>query len=202
MEGIFKEESRFKEEFDIWYKNKRFSRKRLWVSLRVYLKLGSPMHEYFQEGLEENECESIIKVIGNKDNLKKLELPGDIWNMRFFSENCLKPILIDLGEYRKTNSGKSIRKAYEKIGEPEEYYPEQFDVSFHFTPRMCDRELEKFCPFRKNGISKLCWEKNCSEGKGEYCPVLLFSCGYEYECNPDECPVVEGLEKNLCEGCS
>jgi hypothetical protein len=77
-----------------------------------------------------------------------------------------------------------------------EFYPEQFDISFDFAPRMCEKRLNLVCPFGENGAENICLGE--SNFKGQLCPVVLVTCGYIHRCNPDKCPVHEGVGKGTC----
>ncbi|MGB9748115.1 MAG: hypothetical protein ACPLXM_14410, partial [Bacteroidales bacterium] len=64
------------------------------------------------------------------------------------------------------------RDLYDQLKENEalyDFYPEQFDVTFDFVPRMCNKKLCDVCPFGNNGI-----EYTCIPAKDKYCPNIFF----------------------------
>lgn len=189
---------KFREEFKNWLKHRRYSGKRLWAALRDYLKVRDEKgRNDLLRALEELGNGELLRRIDNPAVIRDLELPGDVWNIRFF-ENSLSPLLKELRIHEK-NSSKSLRKAFQILGKPDGIYPEQFDISFDFAPRMCDRRLEDFCPFRRGGSAKLCLAS--TEVEGRYCPIALLCCGYPHLCDPEKCPLKKGLKVDLCSGC-
>jgi len=147
----------------------------------------------------------------NSKELFNLELPGDVWNNRFFLKvpwTIFKSEKIIPDEI-EGNSSYKMRQLFEIMNTQErgEYYPEQFDVSFDFSPRMCEQNLEDFCLFRKEAAQKVCWKSQFPETsydllKDKFCPVALISCGYFFKCKPTDCPVTNDSGMNLCEGCN
>ena len=75
----------------------------------------------------------------------------------------------------------------------DDFYPEQFDITFDFVPRMCDKILCNVCPFGKDGV-----EHTCIPTKDKYCPVALFSCGYTAICSEENCILKDGSSKGIC----
>ncbi|MHC5061857.1 MAG: hypothetical protein ACYTFK_12325 [Planctomycetota bacterium] len=184
--AILNNDYQFEKEFDKWYKQRWH--KRTWAALRDYKKF-KPLKNIFIDGM----TNQTNKNIWRKDFNKQLELPGDIWNIRFF-ENCIKPIAQDMGI--RGDARRVVRKLWEEI-KPEcpESYPEQFDVSFDFTPRMCQKNLCDICPFGPNGVKLI-----CIPTEGKYCPVALACCEYIVKCtgNQEKCIFKEGIGRGVC----
>ena len=152
-------------------------------------------------------CADILsKKLGEKSfNLLKsqipdvLEFPGDVWNNNRVFQKCLN--IVD--SKRKTDSPNYlIRKLYDelcdKIGkEKVGCYPEQFDCSFNFVPRMCDVSGQancQFCPIEpkyleKNSNHIHIPDEFCHHNKDKFCPFLLFAVGYKVKCKDiEKCP--------------
>jgi len=74
-------------------------------------------------------------------------------------------------------------------------YPEQFDITFDFVPRMCAKRLCRVCPFGENGVDSI-----CLPSQDRFCPVALVSCGYLIKCvgRQEDCIVGKGIGKGLC----
>lgn len=186
----------FEQKYNDWNKDRRFH-KRLWAALRDYLK-NDIFRKYFN---------GKIRFSTTKDELlEQLELPDDVWNNRF-SENLLKPPLSNLRHngfsvYIKKSS-KTVRGMFEWIRDEsvdlEDYYPEQFDVSYSFASRMCENQHEEVCAFGKNGSYQICLWEDADESK--YCPVILVTCGYVAPCKSEDCPIIRGIGKGTCSGC-
>ena len=69
-------------------------------------------------------------------------------------------------------------------------YPEQFDVTFDFVPRMCEKNNCDICPFnltnKNNNIDKI-----CVNDKSKYCTVAQICCNYKCMCKPNECTILK-----------
>jgi len=190
-----------------WCKNGRFKAKRLWAALRDYVKPGSPLEDDFLRYFGDQR-----RYLQHPSKLFYLELPGDVWNNRFFDQ-LLKPIIEsekreDSGKILKGNASRMMRQLFKTLTpeEIDEYYPEQFDVSFEFSPRMCEKNLEKFCLFRNKAAQEMCLKSQFTQTpvddlKKRYCPVTLVSCGYIFKCVPEDCAAAEGISDDLCKGC-
>jgi len=186
----------FDNNYHTWNKSKRYSNKRLWAALRDNLKLQT-FSKAFQE--------KVLKKTRKEDLLSQLEFPGDIWNTRF-AKHLLEPIIreqrIDGKKvFLKFNSSKSLRRMYDWMHKScvdlQSFYPEQFDISFDFTPRMCEKRLCSVCPFGKNGSLSICLGECQSEDK--LCPVALATSGYIHICNRNDCPIIQEIGKGTCE---
>jgi len=172
-----------KEEFEKHFKNfmkyGRFNKKRIWCSLRDYIK--SPEFKgYMINGFEDIGQKDMGEQWNNLD-LTELELPGDVWNNNPKFKKCVFGELIDT---KNENSSRFIRNIYEDFKEYiDDGYPEMFDVTFDFVPMMCTKGLCDFCIFKED--NKL--DQLCTKDKTKYCPVLLVSCGYINKCEKTEC---------------
>jgi len=169
--------------------------KRLWAAFRDYVKPGSYYAHVFLQALKEAEVNSILHLLQQerKQVLCSLELPGDTWNLTFNQMLFQNTI----------NHPSELRHYYNRLRADgrlsDEFYPEQFDVSFDFAPRMCDRGEESICPFKNSSKLKMYCIGN--SGKGKLCPVTRILCGYENECLSFECPILAGTMENICSGC-
>jgi len=180
-----------------WYQTwlpRRFH-KRLWASFRDYVKPGSYHEHVFANALAEAGANSLLEYLSKERRqvLCSLELPGDSWNVAF------NQMLFD----NKVNSPQDLRRYYDQLrsveGLSNELYPEQFDVSFDFAPRMCDRGEGSMCPFKNSSRLRMYCFGN--SGNGKLCPITRILCGYESECLPSKCPILAGTMGNICSGC-
>ncbi len=101
---------------------------------------------------------------------------------------------------KNLNSPKIMRELYNSLKADCDnchLYPEQFDVTFDFIPRMCVKRNCEICFFGKNGIEKLCSPKD-----GKWCSVALTTGGYMHDCFQDCCDIYNNIEngKGLCNG--
>jgi hypothetical protein len=171
--------------------------KRLWAAFRDYVKPGSFHEPIFVEALRQ-EGPIAIQFINmleqdRKSVLHSLEVPGDLWNLRFFQRLFGDEI----------NTASHLRHYWKRLHAEgrlsDDFYPEQFDMSFDFTPRMCDQRQEHLCPFRNGSeLKRLCLGNS---GKRQLCPVIRILCGYESQCSFAGCPVAEGVLEEVCSGC-
>jgi hypothetical protein len=176
------------EEFEIEYskflKQKIFSQKRTCCSVRDYIKFPE-FNDYFKEALERKGLEKkFLKTLFNKDSLAQLELPGDVWNNNKQFSDC---ILKDTASYEEDDStplNKIVRKFYEDNKHIiDDGYPEQFDVTFDFVPRMCVMNNCLLCPIgRLQNRKENNLEKICINNKKCYCTVALMACNYHGFC--------------------
>ncbi len=176
---ILNNKQKFEMELKKFMNSNRFKQKRMWCSLRDYVK-SYEFSKYMIEGFKEINKENIVEIWEQLDKTE-LELPGDVWNNNLKFKNCL---FSDICEPKllKWEAPRFIREIYEN-SEPECGYPEMFDFTFDFIPRMCEKDMCKFCIFNeKNNIEDL-----CTKDETKYCPILLVSCGYENKCNKKEC---------------
>ena len=129
-----------------------------------------------------------IKILDDPSILTQLELPGDVWNNNPKFRKC---IFKDT-EYEnfKGITSKLLRDIYEKeiidIG-----YPECFDITFDFVPRMCELENCSICPFGLTNGKATNFHKVCINFQGKFCPVVLSSCNYYTDCSGDQCDLLK-----------
>ena len=150
----------------------------------------------FLQALKREGTNSILHLVQRerKPVLCSLELPGDTWNLAFNQK------LFD----GKVNHPSDLRRYYKQLRAngrlPDDFYPEQFDISFDFAQQMCDRGEESLCPFKNS--SKLMEYCLGNSGEGRLCPVTRILCGYESRCSPSECPILAGAMEDICSGYS
>lgn len=183
--------------YDSWLSQSDRYHKRLWAALRDYVKPGSTYRAYLLEALEAIDRADIVTFFQSHEIevLRGLEVPGDVWNLRFFSRV--------LGA---TVNPSSFRAWYEALRKdsrlPDDTYVEQFDVSFDYSAEMCANRSYGTCILRRESrIRELCLPLNGIAWEGKLCPVTAYLCGYEYPCTPKGCPVREEEPEDLCEGC-
>jgi len=178
-----------------WNPRAHADRKRLWAALRDYRKPGSRWHDYLQD----------CGVSWPQENfdLAQLELPGDVWNARFF-EHLVEPLAKRAGIEIVGNSALVARRIYDvvrRLDPGTAFYPEQFDVSFDFAQRMCDTMACWCCPFWKRRppftASPI---ELCRREQGVPCALALVTCGYLAEPSDSGCPFCQGLADGLCDG--
>ena len=217
-------EKRLFEEFDDTYErffgkklsHQFVSMKRVWCALRDYIKDKKYNQTFFKEvfGVD-NLTDEIIEKYAYY-----LELPGDVWNNNSTFLKCVFD-----GEFEKED----IKKEYgQKFGkndlnkyeakkllrllcdnnhfEKNNLYHEIFDCTFNFAPRMCDAngDMCSVCPFgvlseEKDSGKGANFDDLCVCVKGKLCPVALVCCGYQYECQGDNCRLLnikKELDKN------
>ena len=176
-------------------------KKRLWCCVRDYKK--GLYHKIFNEAVKEvvdKDPEELINI-WNKLPMNQMELPGDVWNNSPLFRNNLFANVLDIDSIPKTwGMPKIIREVYNQLKDNEEvddFYPEQFDITFDFVPRMCNEKLCNVCLFSKNGV-----ESTCIPTQDKYCPVALLSCGYIAKCveDPKGCILKNGISKGICKG--
>jgi len=179
----------FEKNLKIFSKTDIFKQKRAWCSLRDYLK--SSFKEHFKAGLNKSNKKVYDLLFVNREVrtglLKDLELPGDVWN----SNSVFRKCLFGDSEKKINNTPKYIRDIYEnsniKVG-----YPEQFDITFDFVPRMCDTQDNcVLCPYGLLNGKATDFDKLCVQDKSMYCPILYVACNYKVQCNPDTCKLLE-----------
>ena len=157
--------------FEDYCEKQVFSSKRAICALRDYFK----HHEY----------KDPFRVLIGKDTFEKLssmldqlELPGDVWNNNTKFGKCMCQIGVPFQSTRGTamRINEALRKAFIDYS-PKKGYPEQFDISFDFVPRMCEFNKCNICLFAKLNSNKEFNEsdfiKFCSGQKDKICPLLL-----------------------------
>lgn len=176
--------------------NNRYKAKRVTCYVRDLL-MYRPCTEAFKEEIEKSGRGLFDKL---KDQMPDVfELPGDTWNNNDIFNKCLS-----LGNGNTKDAPNIlVRKTYEELcnelGGKENVgcFPEQFDCTFDFVPRMCDSVAQKncyLCPINHDNMEKhqnhfVINEELCHREEKKYCPFLLFAVGYKVEC---------GKMKNCC----
>ena len=169
------------------FRKERYKSKRLTCFVRDLLKC-----EHYSLLFREIIPTQVMDKLQNQ--LYMLELPGDVWNNNEHFQQCLNQIS-EFSEQKKTISfNKRVRNFFEKEVwkdlNPKDtlYYPEQFDTTFDFVPRMCETFGMgncDYCPLgeKSNGRipDELCLGKS-SENEQKFCPFLLYACGYKVKC--------------------
>lgn len=186
---IFSNKDLFEKKFLAFNASKqRFQAKRVTCTLRDFLKCHNFSNDF------KRECSN-----GYQDHwqtltgqLNQLELPGDVWNNNTAFRKCLFPDELN-SEYRRIKRTRAkeiplnmlLRFVYEHY-DIKEGYPEQFDATFDFVPRMCEKGNCQFCDLnmqveRKN-LDALCIA-GAPDASNIFCPPLLYFCGYKMFCN-------------------
>ena len=199
---ILNDNNKFERKLTEFKKSSTKNKKRLWCCIRDYKK--GLYHKIFNEAVMENfsdiEAKELIES-WEKLAMEHLELPGDVWNNNPMFRNKLFGKVIDFKDVKKPNMAEIIRELYNEMkgnNEIIDFYPEQFDITFDFVPRMCSMKLKKICNvclFGNKGIELI-----CIPSKDKYCPVALFSCGYIYGCIGNNCILKTNLSSGICVG--
>jgi hypothetical protein len=176
-------------------KEKIFNQKRAWCSLRDFFK-SPEFNSYFKSALLEENIDFEKLELFSLKSFQQFELPGDVWNNNSKFRNCI----LENTEYE--NSKKSLNKILRDYFEKNkdslgENYPEQFDITFDFVPRMCENNNCDICPIgliKGNGKSE--FEKICVIDTRFYCPVALTNCNYKVECFGKECDLIKNTMPN------
>lgn len=197
--GILNDDEKFEKKLKQFKRTSTNGKKRLWCCVRDYKK--GLYHEIFNNAIKEipNNDSTTLTNVWNKLPMDQIELPGDVWNNSpLFRDNLFASIL-DINNIPKTwGMPKIIRELYNQLKNSEEvkdFYPEQFDITFDFVPRMCNKKLCNVCPFGNNGVESICIPTD-----DKYCPVALVSCGYITTCKGDDCILKDNIGKGICRG--
>ena len=198
---ILNNEQEFEKKVEFFKRNATSGKKRLWCCIRDYKK--GLYHKVFSEAIREVTGREASKFISIWDNLpmEQIELPGDVWNNSPLFKNNLFAKILDVDSIPKTwGMPEIIRDIYKQLKGSEEingFYPEQFDITFDFVPRMCSKKLCDVCPFGQKGV-----ELVCIPSEDKYCSIALLSCGYTAKCVGIEgdCILKEGIGKAICMG--
>lgn len=197
---ILEDDEKFEGKLKEFKRTSTNGKKRLWCCVRDYKKGLS--HEIFSEAIREIAATNAGGLINiwNKLPMNQIELPGDVWNNSPLFKDNLFANVIELNSIPKSwGMPKIIRELYnnqlKNNEEVNDFYPEQFDITFDFVPRMCNKKLCNVCLFGKNGVESI-----CIPTKDKYCPVALLSCGYIAMCVEDDCILKERISKGICKG--
>jgi hypothetical protein len=174
--------------------------KRLWAAVRDYLKEGCEFYTYFQSALHQYGLRDLADRIAQQQDgvLVGVEVPGDVWNLLFFQR---------IFDADRKIQPRQLRSWFDRLrtkGQlPENAAVERLDVSFRYSPRMCDERRERSCLFRqKSHIWDYCPPRHDIEWKGRPCPVTDHLCGIHYTCEPIGCTVRQSSHPtDLCQGC-
>jgi hypothetical protein len=196
---IINENEKFEKKLSEFKKTSTRGKKRLWCCIRDYKK--GLYHQIFNSAINEVASENAEELIKKWDGLpmNQIELPGDVWNNSpLFRDNLFSNIL-DVDKIPKTwGMPDVVRELYNQIKKDKDahdFYPEQFDITFDFVPRMCNKKLCRVCLFGRDGVESI-----CIPTKDKYCPVALVSCGYIAKCMEAGCILKSGISKGICKG--
>lgn len=189
--GVLNSSEKFEKEYKIFDKAKKFGQKRAWCSLRDFFK-SPEFNENFKGALKDQgfQNEDLTQLFSLK-SLQQFELPGDVWNNNSKFRNC---ILKDT-EYQNTPKAlnKILREYYNKNKDDLiNCYPEQFDVTFDFVPRMCMKNNCDICPIgslKRNSQSN--FTKTCVQNPKLYCSVAMIDGNYKIDCYGSGCKLLE-----------
>ena len=169
----------------------KFGNKRLWCVFRDFLK-WRPREEF----------DYLFEILKIDEELQEehqtyLELTGDVWNNNDKFGECL----FEGEKDEKEKLNKFLREQYTQQENKENYYPEQFDITFDLARNMCNEDKCNICPFNvlkgkisKGKISKEEIEKICIHNENSYCTVALICCGYKVNCEKN-CKLLEILNR-------
>jgi hypothetical protein len=189
IKDILSNPVKFGDEYDTFLKDKVFKQKRAWCSLRDFLK-SPEFKQYFEVALrEESLSDNDFRKLFSYEALTQLELPGDVWNNNSKFRNC---ILKDTTyEKSKKALNEILREYFNKNYQYIIGYPEQFDITFDFVPRMCDQNNCDLCPIDRINNKDNNFNRICLNDENMYCPVMLVGCNYKNNCKgSDKCKIV------------
>ena len=196
---ILKDNKKFEEALKEFKKDSTKGKKRLWCCIRDYKK--GFYKKIFCDAIKDITSDEIMKELWENLPMEQLELPGDVWNNNYLFRDNLFAKVLNLNAIPESwKMPQIIRDIYEQLKndvqeEIKGFYPEQFDITFDFVPRMCSKKMCNVCLFRENGVDKI-----CIPTKDKYCPVALLSCGYVTECEEENCIIKQNKSKGICEG--
>jgi len=194
--SIINSDKKFEAEYKKFKKDTIFNQKRAWCSLRDFLK-SPEFKKYFKNSLS---IEGISLIEQNQlfslESLQQFELPGDVWNNNSKFRNCI----LENTEYEnsKKNLNKILRDFFEKNkNDLINCYPEQFDITFDFVPRMCESNNCDVCPIGLlKGNQNSNFKKTCVNNDNLYCSVALINCNYKVYCFGNECKLIKNVMPN------
>jgi hypothetical protein len=173
---IIEDEQEFEKNLKTFKKQQMFSQKRAWCSLRDFIK-SKEFNGYFRGAMLEYVSEEDICSLENEKSLKQFVLPGDVWNNNTKFKKCI----LKSTHYEKSkNALNVILYEYFKEFAPETGYPEQFDITFDFVPRMCEKDNCCICPINVEAPDS--FQKICINEANKYCTVALCACNYKNYC--------------------
>ena len=187
QKDIFSNSTDFQKTLDKFFQSgeKFNSMKRVWCALRDYLKDPAYCDDFKAElqkcDVDQALLDALFDAKQNHQNACQwIELPGDVWNENSEFRRCIT-------KDTSGKLGKLLRKEYEKLSVQGtvEGYPEEFDTTFDFVPRMCELGNCDICPFaavKEQGVDVQKIDALCVNDKSKYCPLVLHYCGYYYKC--------------------
>ncbi|MBO8131281.1 MAG: hypothetical protein H0Z29_07170 [Candidatus Marinimicrobia bacterium] len=194
------DDKKFEERLNEFKRTSTSGKKRLWCCVRDYKKglYNKIFNDAIKEVVPDDHANELLNVWNNLP-MNQIELPGDVWNNSpLFRDNLFVDVL-DLSNIPKTwNMPRIVREIYNQLKnekDVKDFYPEQFDITFDFVPRMCNKKLCDVCLFGENGVDFI-----CIPTKDKYCPVALLSCGYIARCKEKNCIIKEGISREICRG--
>ncbi len=178
----------FEKDFKNFKKDTIFNQKRAWCSLRDFFK-SPEFNVYFKNSLESVNINT--SQLFSLKYFQQFELPGDVWNNNSKFRNCI----LENTEYKnsKKSLNKILRDYFEKNkDELDNSYPEQFDITFDFVPRMCENNNCDICPIGLlKGYKNSNFNKTCVIDTKYYCPVALTNCNYKIDCFGEKCGLIK-----------
>lgn len=178
------------------FKSNPFKKKRLWCSIRDYLK-SPEFNDCLVNALmkiDESEAKRWNRKNIPREALAIIELPGDVWNNDpIFRDGLFTPYI---SIPKNWDMPQAVREIYTKmLDQNSDFYPEQLDVTFNFVPNMCAKLQCHRCIFG-GGIKN---ENMCHQMPGVSCPVTLAVCDYFYPCVPDNCAFKSDSVRDFCQ---
>jgi len=177
--SIINDTYKFESEFQKFNNEKIFNQKRAWCSLRDFFKSIEFNSNFKLSLIDCGINQSDFNNLFNLNCLYQFELPGDVWNNNSKFRDCI----LKNTEYENSKKSLNIilRDHFEKNKDEIIGYPEQFDITFNFVPRMCEENNCDVCP-----IYKLTYNNNfdelCINNVEKLCPVALVGCNYKILC--------------------
>lgn len=200
IKTLISDNDKFEAKLKEFKNSSTYNKKRLWCCIRDYKKgyYKTVFTEAIKDNYPKNEANNLINK-WKELPMDQIELPGDVWNNNpIFRDNLFKNI-IELDNIPKTwNMPKIVKDLYNDLktdNNISDFYPEQFDVTFDFVPRMCSNKMCDICPFGSNGV-----KYTCIPTKNKYCSVSLSTCGYKNVCDKNNCIMKSNISKGVCEG--
>jgi len=189
-----------KDEFD------QYKSKRIWCLARDFI-----YHPVFKECFKTLVGDKIFENC--KNNIKSLELPGDVWNNNLTFAKCFwlgnKGADIKKDDKEKvkyiSNSSKYVRERYNKMypsendsNSPDHWIPKDFDITFNFVPQMCSQDKCSNCPLNnEEKDSNDILGEFCHEQKDKLCSFVLYAIGIEHKCpGKEKCEMINIIHRS------
>lgn len=183
VKALLDSKEEFERGFQHFQRQAMYHQKRLWCCIRDYLKCGY-YRNILMDALKENGCIDYT-LFQNDKLLTELELPGDVWNNNPKFWGCIL----------KNTRYNTIQKQYNRHirgmledSQITEGYPELFDFTFEFIPRMCEKDRCAVCIFKEiQDLGSTQWMELCVHNTDEDCPLVKHYCDFQMKCKGDEC---------------